>query len=553
MLWFLRGVRLRCWLTLATGLVECLFFTGVIYGWASLVFILKASGYFSDQCVNATGPNGTQYMDCSKQNELFSLVFTITVILQNFLSFLNGFFFDRFGTMASRLLAIILYTTGTLLIAFSHPEISNILFPGLACIAIGNSMLLLTNMQVGNLFDTHRSTIITLYIGAFSSSAITFLIIKVASERGISLHYSFFFLSACSIIHLMRTFILMPKRHIPYPLPEGYTYGMNCGQIKCNRCCLTKKAQRDNTEPVQGEEGIENATSEQGSPQQTPQTDICRFCPHGMLIHLKICICPSVLLDLSLHPLPVDSFKQCVLSWLFLWHLVWLSVMALRQILFIGTLNPMLTLLTHGDTAQVSHYTNVFAYTQLCGILCAPLNGLIIDRYKAKLQAEGETEEESNLGSVVPSLFLIALQCLLFSICTTIPVLPLQYLTFVLQVVNRAFSTGGNAAFISIAFPVCHLGKLFGLLFVLSTLVLLLQFPCIILVNEVLDGDPLYINIALCILCLAPFIHPAYVYICWRRLANQRRRSAQPPPNDENTFSGDNEDKPQDALHLISF
>ncbi|XP_061075101.1 equilibrative nucleobase transporter 1-like isoform X2 [Conger conger] len=459
----LRGVSLRFWLTLATGLVECLCFTGVVYGWPSLVFILKASGYFRDQCVNATGPNDTQYMDCSKQDELFSLVFTIAAFLQNFLSLLNGFFFDRFGTMTSRLLAIILYTTGTLLIAFSHPEISNILFPGLAFIAVGSDMLLLTNMQVGNLFDTHRSTVITLYIGAYSSSAIIFLIIKVASERGISLHHAFFFLSACSIIHLMRTFILMPKRHIPYPVPEGYTYGRSCGQSKCNTHCFTEKAQTDNTEPVQGEEGIENATSEQGNPQQTPQT---------------------------------DSFKQCVLSWLFLWHLVWLSVTALRHILFISTLNPMLTLLAHGDTAQVSHYTNVFAYTQLFGILCAPLNGLIIDRYKAKQRAEGETEEESNLHSVVLSLFLTALQCLLFSICATIPVLPLQYLTFVLQVLNRAFSIGGKAAFISIAFPVCHFGKLIGVANATVTVVLLLQFPYIILVNEVLDGDPLYVSTA---------------------------------------------------------
>ncbi|KAJ8259242.1 hypothetical protein COCON_G00182540 [Conger conger] len=436
MLWLLRGVRLRYWLTLATGLVECLFFTGVIYGWASVVFILKDSGYFSDQCVDATGPNGTQYMDCSKQDELFSLVFTIAAFLQSGLSLLNGFFFDHFGTMASRLLAIILYTTGTLLIAFSHPEISNILFPGLACIAVGSDMLLLTNMQVGNLFDTHRSTVITLYSGAYSSSALIFLIIKVAFEKGISLQHAFFFLSAFSIIHLMRTFILMPKMHIPYPLPEGYTY---------------------------------------------------------------------------------------------------------------GTLNPMLTLLAHGDTAQVSHYTNVFAYTQLGGILCAPLNGLIIDSYKAKLQAEGETVEESNLRSVVLSLFLTALQCLLFSICATIPVLQLQYLTFVLQVLNRAFSIGGNAAFISIAFPVCHFGKLVGVVNATVTVVLLLLFPCIILVNDVLDGDPLYINIALCILCLATFIHPAYVYSRWSRLANQRRRSTQPPPNDENAFSGDNEDQPQDA------
>ncbi|XP_061076371.1 equilibrative nucleobase transporter 1-like isoform X1 [Conger conger] len=514
MLLLLRGVSLRCWLTLATGLVECLFFTGVVYGWPSLVFILKASGYFSDQCENATEPNGTQYMDCSKQDELFSLDFTIASFLQRFIGLLSGFLFDRFGTMATRLLAITLYTTGTLMIAFSHPDISFILFPGLSFIAFGGIMLILTNIQVGNLFHAHRSTISTLYFGAYISSAIIFLIVKVAFENGISLQHAFFFLSACSIIHLMRTFILMPKMHIPYPLPEGYTYGPNCGQTKCNTCCFPKRT-RDNTEPVQGEEGIENATSEQGNPQQTPQT--------------------------------VDSFKQCVLSCFFLWHLVWSSVMALRISLFIGTLNPMLTQLAHGDTAQVSHYTNIFAYTQFCGILCAPLNGLIIDRFKGKQRAPGETEEESNLRSVVLSLFLTALQCLLFSICATIPVLPLQYLTFVLQVFALSFGVGGNAAFISIVFPVCHFGKLNGVVNAVLSVVLLLQFPCIILVNEVLDGDPLYINIALCILCLAPFIHPAYVYIRWRRLANQRRHSAHPSPNDEHAFSGDNEDQPQDV------
>ncbi|KAJ8259244.1 hypothetical protein COCON_G00182560 [Conger conger] len=514
MLWLLRGVRLRYWLTLATGLVECLCFAGVFYGWASLVFILKASGYFSDQCVNATGLNGTQYMDCSKQDENFSLVFTIASIFHIFIAIFGGFFFDHFGTLATRLLSIALYTTGTMLIAFSHPDISNILFPGLSFIATGGIMLLMANMQVGNLFDTHRSTIITLYTGAYGSSAITFLIIKVAFEKGISLQHAFFFLSACSIIHLMRTFILMPKMHIPYPLPEGYTYGMSCEQTKCNTHCFTEKAQRDNTELVQGEEGIENATSEQESPPQTSQT---------------------------------DSFKQCVLSWLFLSNLVWLSVIVLRFILFIGTLNPMLTLLADGDIAQVSHYTNIFAYIQLCGILCAPLNGLIIDRFKGKQWAPGETEEEGNLRSLVLSLFLTALQCLLFSICATIPVLPLQYLTFVLQVFTSSFALGGNSAFLSIVFPVCHFGKLVGVVNATVTVVLLLQFPCIILVNEVLDGDPLYINIALCILCLPPFIHPAYVYSRWRTLANQRRRSAQPPPPHENAFSGDNEDQPQDA------
>lgn len=63
----------------------------------------------------------------------------------------------------------------------------------------------------------------------------------------------------------------------------------------------------------------------------------------------------------------------------------------------------------------------------------------------------GQSEQEADLRAAILSLFLTALQCLLFSLCATIPVLPLQYLTFILQVVNRSFLYGGNAAFISVA------------------------------------------------------------------------------------------------------
>lgn len=54
------AVRVRHGLTLATGLLECLCFCGVVFGWASLVFILKVEGFFGSLCVNTTGENATQ-------------------------------------------------------------------------------------------------------------------------------------------------------------------------------------------------------------------------------------------------------------------------------------------------------------------------------------------------------------------------------------------------------------------------------------------------------------------------------------------------------------
>ncbi|XP_022045260.2 solute carrier family 43 member 3b [Acanthochromis polyacanthus] len=474
-------VARRC-LTFATGLVECLCFAGAVFGWASLVFVLKQEGYFSSLCINATGINSTQVLDCSRQDEQFSLVFTIASFMNNFLTLPNGFLFDRFGTTVARLVGILLYTTGTLMVAFSTSVLPNLLFPALSLLSVGGILFLMTNMQVGNLFGSHRSTIITLYNGAFDSSSALFLVIKLLFESGVSLRASFLFLSACSGIHLLRTFFLLPRNFIPYPLPDHYTYGITCSK---SETLSSEVAANGNAQTA-----IEEAALNEDIPVKQEK-----------------------------------SFRECLLSRFFAWHLLWLSVMQLRHYLFIGTLNPMLQRLTTGESSLVSQYTNAFAITQLCGVLCAPWNGLIMDRHKGKPRRAGESEQEADLRASVLSLFLTALQCLLFSVCASTPYLPLQYLTFILQVLNRSFLYGGNAAFISVAFPSCHFGKLYGFVMALSAVFSLLQYPCFALVKGALNGDPLYVNIGLTVLTLLAFIHPLSVYLHCRRVSSQQAKS----------------------------
>ncbi|XP_068571544.1 equilibrative nucleobase transporter 1-like [Cebidichthys violaceus] len=468
-------LTVRRYLTLFTGVLECLCFAGTVFGWASLVFVLKTKGYFSSQCTNTTGVNSTQVLDCSEQDEQFSLVFTIAAFLYNFLTLPNGFLFDHFGTTVARLFGIFLYTTGTLMVAFSTEALSNLLFPALSLMAEGGRLFLLTNMQVGNLFGSHRSTVITLYIGAVGSSSAIFLLLQLLYEAGISLLSSFLFLSACSIIHLLRTFFLLPRDQIPYPMPDDYTYGITCGKSK--------------TLSLEQITGNAQVTTEEVEDIAVKQE---------------------------------KSFRECLMSRFFMLHVLWLSVMQLRHLFFIGTLNPMLQRLTAGEPSLVSQYINAFAITQLCGVLCAPWNGLIMDRLKGKPRAPGESEQEVDLRATMLSLFLTVLQCLVFSICASLPNLPLQYFTFVMQVLNQSFLYGSNAAFISVAFPSCHFGKLYGLVMSLSAVFSLLQYPCFALVNGPLDGNPLYVNIGLTLLSLLAFIHPLSVFLHCRSLASQR-------------------------------
>ncbi|XP_046798333.1 solute carrier family 43 member 3 isoform X2 [Gallus gallus] len=476
-----------------TGLLECGAFCGIIFGWASLVYVLKSLGYFGQWCESSAilNPNGTLYPDCSGQDEQFSLVFTIGSFMNNFMTLPMGYVFDRFGTAVARLIAISLYTGGTLLVAFSTPDLAVLLFPAMSMLSVGGILLILTNMQVGNLFGKYRSIIITLYNGAFDSSSAIFLIIKVLHEHGLSLRAMFFFMAACSAWHLLRTIFLMPRMHIPYPLPPAYNYGLSCpGHSQSYRTYEEKRPPED--------DGPEEVPLEPSAPKGSAA---------------------------------VEPFWPCVCSWLFMWHVVWLSVMQLRHYLFIGTLNPMLDHLAFGNEHLVSTYTNAFAFTQLCGVLCAPWNGLILDYHKRNKahRAEGAHGALADLRASVLSLVLTVTQCVLFSICAAVPMLPVQFVTFVLQVISRSFLYGGNAAFLAIAFPPQHFGKLYGLAMALSALVALLQYPCIALVRGALQGDPFYMNVGLIAVVLLAYISPVVVTRECRRRAKELEAASSPP------------------------
>lgn len=44
--------------TLLTGLLECVGFAGVLFGWTSLVFVFKTEHYFENLCEPQAGPLG---------------------------------------------------------------------------------------------------------------------------------------------------------------------------------------------------------------------------------------------------------------------------------------------------------------------------------------------------------------------------------------------------------------------------------------------------------------------------------------------------------------
>ncbi len=100
--------RLSRFVPLGLGVSELLFYGGLIYGWATLVFVLKEDGYYSDLCNNETAIETTNAnedpLTCPEQDAILNLVFTVGAFsLQGSVLF-TGLIFDNLGTRFLRLL-----------------------------------------------------------------------------------------------------------------------------------------------------------------------------------------------------------------------------------------------------------------------------------------------------------------------------------------------------------------------------------------------------------------------------------------------------------------
>ncbi|MEL6806066.1 MAG: hypothetical protein AAFO91_20090, partial [Bacteroidota bacterium] len=233
--------KFKRYASLVSGTVEVLLGGGIIYGWAPLSAVLAKEMYFcSDQNeTEGENTNTTDNFTCptemkESQKENIAFVYTTATLVLSFSNVFSGTLYDRFGTFKTRIATSLLFLTGCLLMVLSGPGSNPILvFLGMCSLAVAGSLLLITNLQLGNLFGAFRALTVTLIEGATDSSAFVFLLAKLAHGQGISLQTFFLFLALLMLLQICRTLILMPVKYIPFPLPddENYDYGLlsKCG------------------------------------------------------------------------------------------------------------------------------------------------------------------------------------------------------------------------------------------------------------------------------------------------------------------------------------
>ena len=114
----------------------------------------------------------------------------------------------------------------------STPSTSYLLYPFSILNSLSEVSLLVLNFQIVNFSKSLRSTLITLMKGTVDSSVVVFFLLKIGYNYEINFQSMLLILLSLTTFLWLRTFLLMPRKHVPYPLlEEDFRYEWK--EIKC--------------------------------------------------------------------------------------------------------------------------------------------------------------------------------------------------------------------------------------------------------------------------------------------------------------------------------
>ncbi|XP_041456254.1 solute carrier family 43 member 3-like [Lytechinus variegatus] len=553
------AIKLERTITLIFAGLEIIIHGGAIWGWPSYVYVLKQDGFFSDLCHTDEGviggavslKNGTYHSNlnsthlvdpigslrdfdnekgnshnvssgtlntsgCNDQDAIIQLIFTVAMGTYLICSCWLMNIIDRFGIRCARILIFVGCLVSYILLAVATPKSSFLLFPAMIILTSCGSVLLTANQQVGNLFGRGKSTVMSWLNGCLSASVIVFFLLKIAHDHGIPAQHSFIFLAGITLLMLVNT-VMMPKKRIPWPLPDGYRLGT----------CL-----REQPSSGYGDISKQRKSGHLRGTHDLGHTDEAKgSCPDGKSTTIKK---QSHFHDIqewgeSLKRQRYPNFRACVTSLLFWLVVHWFGFIQLNVLFLFGTFNSHISRLAGGDLRVVSGYTDVFLLLQIIPVFLSQPLGLLMDRNKVKLCRKGDGESRGpfdDLKDICLPLALTTITSISYSACLLVPHLHVQYVTFTLVLIVMSVLWGYLSATTAIIFPMKIFSTLVGSFRTLGGIIAFLQFPLFRMIQNYLQNDPSYVIIGLIVADITTFALPVYIWYFVKKQAKVGRMSA---------------------------
>ncbi|XP_016088573.1 solute carrier family 43 member 1b [Sinocyclocheilus grahami] len=520
----------RRWWMAVTSIIENLFFSAVLLGWGSLLIMLKNEGFYSHLCTenvtethsNVSLTEQTIWLSCIEQEEILNLGFTIGSFIISAATLPLGVLMDKFGPRPIRLFGSSCFALSMALIAVASYDpkvLSAIIFIAVSMNGFGGICLTFTSLTLPNMFGNVRSTILSLMIGSYASSAVTFPGVKLIYDVGVSFSVIFWVWAGFACLVFLNCFINWPGESFPGPEDIRYTT-----MVKLRSEVVDQKMTEESSF-TQETPKEQNVTKQQLSTDEAPSDGTAAQSQAGS-----------------------PRFYRSVCSPIFLWSIITMAMTQLRVIFFMGAMNKMLEfLVTHGDPnpseelvkeaeEKVNISPSIFGTLQLLCLVSCPLIGYIMDWRMKECEdvvnsAEGEKSPSEppkrdrkiqKLTNAIRAFILTNTLLVIFGIISLIDNLPVQVVSFVLHTAVRGFIHSCCGGLYAAVYPTNHFGTLTGLQSMISAVFALLQQPLFMWMLGPLKGDPYWINLGLLVFSLVGFLLPGYLFYHQRQIIKEK-------------------------------
>ncbi|KAG8194710.1 hypothetical protein JTE90_028024 [Oedothorax gibbosus] len=514
------------------GLLETWVFSGSILGWSALHYMLKREGVYGHLCTDivpyGTVNNSTSFValiedailddvedtipqsvedpvspsvqirlahevGCVAQDKVLNLAYTIGIFCVGFSAFIWGFLIDRLGLRIIRLLLNALITVGTILLSVTTKDTSYLIFPALILMCLAGVPLRLANMQISNLFPNRRSTVITLYSGAFTASASIFIFTKYGYDAGLDWEWVCYVLVAFSFCMLPFTLFCLPvDRIVDDSEKHREKLFKKVGDIAVITTGKVGKFNAIPASPLTMKKAIEGLE---------PIPQIKALHQNGESV---------VELTLSEESLP---FKTALTSFSYSFHQYWFSWLLLATLNYSGSLHLWMERIS-SDVHIVSMYTQIYGLCQVSSLLLAPIAGIVMDRTLNSASQEPDFDKRKLIklrSGFWPMLFTTMAQATV-QFCKFFENDVAVYISIAFTTILRSFHVAVATAYLRIRFPASHFNRLLGIMSTTAAIGSLLQFPLYVWESRS-ASDVFQVNLFNCITMMLCFVHPLHLLI----------------------------------------
>jgi MFS family permease len=457
-------------------------FKGVIFGWMNMELMISREGYFYYMCEQSapatnssisalilaidsetipispvlSSPVGAR-TSCAARNNYLTSIYTVGVS-SNIASYvLWGVVLDWLGPRITGTLSISCSLVGNILLALANDSTRRVFHPAMIFIGAGGIGVHLSGFHLANLAPLERIGLASsIFPCIFNTSAIIYAFFNLLNAAGASMSSIFTGMSVVIAVAGCAQFWIQDwKTNMrPKPVPKP--------------------------EPLNIEEGVDKGeTPLEDVDQAAKKVEVTK--PAGRFDHLRY-------LPNKTH-LP---FMDQILSWWFLWTLLFIASVLTRNAFWQGSVARQLR--SYGATTDT--YAVIISWYPIMILGLFPFVGAAIDKYG------------------IP--YILGVSCIfqvLYAGLALVPIIPVQLVTGVVSVFSRTVVMTGYFACVAAVCGYGTFGKVSGLAMAAGGLLNFTSIPLNSLINNQFDGDFFWVQMIELIwgipLC-------AYPYYLWR-------------------------------------